>query len=265
MKILAVANQKGGVGKTTVAVHLAAGLSIAGHRVLLVDADHQASATQNLGVDSDPNRTLGVWLPGGQGDPMVVETRLRGLDVLPANVNLADDEWAAIRDGVDPQLIADHLRGARFANSYDWMIIDMPPSLAFWARVGFVTAHRVLVPLVPASFSISGFRQLSTRIDEVRFKRWNPSLRLLGVVLNLVDRRTTLGRYAADLLEGIVDPALLFREAISYSASVGNAQLQNLVVFEAYDRSAVAMQFAHVVEEVLERWPDNLRVAQVPS
>ena len=261
MNILGVANQKGGVGKTTMAVQVASGLALGGFRVLLVDLDHQASATQNFGVDINAGNHLGVWLPHNTGEPEIISTPIANLDVLPADVSLADEEWKAIEKGVDPRTIAQKLRGPTLADRYDWMILDMPPSLAFWAHVGFATAQRILVPLMPALFELTGFRQIVTRVNAIRFGPYrdqaialNPSLRFLGVVLNMVDRRAVMDRNGVELLDGVVPPELIFRTEIPRAQAIRTAQVAGLPVFSTHDRSSVAVAYANLVKEVVERW-----------
>lgn len=261
MNILAVANQKGGVGKSTIATNMAMALALTGARTLLVDADYQANSTAAFDITPEPSHTLSAWLPRYGSSPIIhPHERISTLAILPAFITMADDEWEAIEAHVDPLSLAVQLR-TTYAMDYDWMIIDCPPALAsFWARVALLAAHRILIPITPGPFPLIGFRQLFNRIDYIRHHALNPPLRVLGVVANMVDVRTMFGRDVRALLTSITPETMIFRTEIPVAASLVNAQGRGRTILDDDPQNRVAYTFVSLLEEVLDRWdkPNDL-------
>jgi len=190
---LAVANQKGGVGKTTTAVNVAAALAMRGFRVLLVDIDPQGSASTGVGVrpsDGEPTvyEALLNELPAGE---VLRRTCIDGLDVLPSNRDLV---------GADIELVGLDRRETRLKTAlegirdrYDVVIIDCPPSLSLLTLNALVAADGVIVPLQAEYYALEGLSSLLDTIGRVR-DRFNPNLQLEGLVITMFDRRNTLAR-----------------------------------------------------------------------
>ena len=253
MNILCVANQKGGVGKTTIAIHLAVGLSMAGFRTLLVDCDYQASASLGLRVEPEPTQTLAAWLPWHHAKPGIKQTHYEGLDVLPAFITMAWDEETAAQRQIDPIDIANKLQTV-YANDYDWMVLDAPPSIAsFWAKVAYVTAERVLIPITPGPFPLAGFRQLMNWIDTIRTRNINPHLRVIGIVENMVEAQTTYGKAIDELLHDMVSDDLIFATRIPKAAAIVNAQGVGETALES--SAKLGDVFYELTKEVLDKWP----------
>lgn len=255
MRILAIANQKGGVGKSTIATNLAMTIAHMGERVLLVDADYQANSTAGLKIAPDPSHTLSAWLPQNHSTPTVhAHDEQPNLAVLPAYITMADDEWEIDAKEFPPDRIASQLRST-YGADYDWMIIDCPPSLAsFWARASLLAAHRVLIPVTPGPFPLIGFRQLVNRIDQIRHHAWNPQLRILGVLLNMVDARNTFGREIRPLLETVAPKSLIMQTEIPMAAGLVNAQGRGRAILDDDPTNRAAYKFVELFKEVWTRW-----------
>ena len=194
-RILAVSNQKGGEGKTTTAVNLAASLAAAEHRVLLVDLDPQGNASSSLGYPrgSVERGSYDVILGEAAIDEVIMGSELPTLGVVPASADLAGAEIELV--GVDRResALADALRPLRDADRYDFVILDCPPSLGLLTLNALVAADRVLVPMQAKYFSLEGLSALTSTIDRVR-DAFNPDLGLEGIVFCMFDRRTKLAQ-----------------------------------------------------------------------
>lgn len=190
-KIIATANQKGGVGKTTTAVNLAACVADMGRRVLLVDVDPQGNATSGLGVNArDGGSVYDVLVDGLPAAQAVRVTRFKNLSVLASTIDLSGAEIELV--GVDGR--EKILRNAllRIKGEYDYIFIDSPPSLGLLTLNALTAADSVLVPIQCEYYALEGVGQLMNTLQLVR-KRLNPALDVEGVVLTMLDGRTNLG------------------------------------------------------------------------
>lgn len=195
-RIIAIANQKGGVGKTTTAINLAAALGEQGHRILVVDLDPQGNASTGLGIETDQRRltTFDLLLDQKSLAEVALPTSTPNLMVCPANADLSSADMELIANEKRSFLLRDALRGQGLEElGVDYVLIDCPPSLSLLTINALVAAHSVLVPLQSEFFALEGLSQLMLTVREVR-QSANPELRIEGVVLTMYDKRNNLSQ-----------------------------------------------------------------------
>lgn len=250
-RILALSNQKGGVGKTTTAINLAASLAAAGQRVLLVDVDPQGNATSGVGVDRNATQrgVYDVLLGYLDAEDAIVATDLAGLHLLPCTADLV---------GADVELVDQPHRERRLRRElqeiradYDWILIDCPPSLGLLTLNALVAADRVLIPLQAEYYAMEGLSQLLRTITAVR-RGLNPELRREGIVVTMYDRRNNLCREVALQAQELFGDEV-FRTVIPRNVRLGEAPSYGLPALQYAPRSSGTRAYLSLARELLHR------------
>jgi chromosome partitioning protein len=254
---VAVANQKGGVGKTTTCVNLGACLAERGEQVLIVDIDPQGNATSGLGIE---RRTLtqcvyDLLINGVEAGELLKETEVQGLWLLPATIRLAGGEVELATLPNRETRLKEGLK--HLVPSFDWILVDCPPSLGLLTINALTFAHAVLVPIQCEYYALEGLGQLMTTITMVR-SALNPRLELLGVLLTMFDPRTNLSQEVVKEVQRVFQEKV-FRSIIPRSVRLSEAPSYGkpITLYEGTSKGAQA--YRELAEEVLERVHDKAR------
>ena len=253
---LAIANQKGGVGKTTTAINLSTALTAIGRKVLLVDLDPQGNASTGLGIGREKRNLTSYDVMMGLADvnSAAVETTVPGMDIIPGSVDLSS---------VDVELISDRERMLRLKraisdnkDTYDYVLIDCPPSLNLLTLNALVASNSVLVPLQCEFFALEGLTQLLQTIREVR-KSLNSRLNIQGIVLTMYDKRNNLSDHVAkDVRETLGE--LVYKTVIPRNVRLSEAPSFSLPAL-IYDRtSSGSIAYQKLAAELLRKVEDPI-------
>ncbi len=249
-KIVAITNQKGGVGKTTTAINLGASLAANDLRVLLVDSDPQGNATTGLGIEKKPESLTfyDALLKGVPVTDTTVHTECDGLDILPADKNLV----AANLDLVDLPEREFRLRKALepVRNSYDYILIDCPPALDLLTLNALVAADSVLIPIQCEFFALEGISQLMDTVDRVK-QGFSHDLKIEGILLTMFDDRTNLTRQVSDDLKEFFSDEV-FTTVIPRSIRLAEAPSYGKPILIYDPRSRGAESYIRLAKEILE-------------
>ncbi len=251
MRIVAVANQKGGVGKTTTAVNLASGLSLLGYRTLLVDLDPQANATMTfVPLENIDQHIYDVLMSrNGTVDHIIQQSSLEKLDVVPARIGLAKlesqlmgeiDAYYRLKDRLHPVL-----------DRYDFIVIDTPPALGLLTVNALVASQWVLVPIQVSFYALEGTEDLLETISKVK-QHANPDLSIIGVVVTMVDRRTVMSRDVLEQVHSMFGP-LVFKTSISRSVRLEESPAYRECIHTYAPNSTSAREYKQLAQEVVQR------------
>ena len=254
MKIIAIANQKGGVGKTTTTINLGAALAEQGRRVLLVDLDPQGNTSTGLGIPSDARRITSYDLILGDGscEPLDIQIGSGQIWVIPANTDLASADIELHAHEKRSYLLHDALQAmALDGSNFDFVLIDCPPSLNLLTVNAMVAANAILVPLQAEFFALEGLSQLMMTIREVRAKA-NPGLRIEGVVLTMADMRNRLSQQVeVDVRATLGD--LVFQSVIPRNVRISEAPSFARTILDYDPQSRGSQAYRALAQEMLAR------------
>jgi len=249
-RILAITNQKGGVGKTTTAVNLAAGLASLGERVLLVDLDPQGNATMGSGIDKRQCQHTVYHVLLGQSDPATVRQRSSsGYDLLPANRDLAGAEVELVEGENREFRLKDAL--AALGGDYDYVLVDCPPALNLLTVNALAAAHAILIPMQCEYYALEGLSDLVNTIKKVK-SRLNPGIEIEGLLRAMYDPRNTLAQQVSEQLKGhfgskVYDTVIPRNVRLAEAPSHGQSGI-------AYDRNAKGAQaYMQLAREIVAR------------
>lgn len=250
-RIIAIANQKGGVGKTTTSINLSACIAEAGKKILVIDLDPQGNTTSGLGVDKSEleNTVYELMLDECTVKQSVHKTSIENLDLIPSNVNLAGAEIELL--GInDKEYI---LKGAidYIRDDYEYVIIDCPPSLNMLTVNAMTTADTILVPIQCEYYALEGISQLIHTIDLVQ-ERLNPALKMEGVVFTMYDGRTNLSNEVVDNVRTNLNTTI-YKTIIPRNVRLAEAPSHGLPINLYDNKSAGAESYRLLAKEVIDR------------
>ncbi len=250
-QIICIANQKGGVGKTTTAVNLAAALALSKKRTLLVDCDPQANATTGMGIDKNAlEQSLYHGLIGeADGKSLLADCDIEGLKVIPARVELIGFEVEMMSEPAREQVLKQLLAGMEA--DFDYIILDCPPSLSLLTLNAMTAARSLLIPLQCEFFALEGLGQL-LRTHELITGSFNPDLTVEGILLTMFDQRTRLSQQVAEEARSFFEGReRVFRTMIPRNVRLGEAPSYGKPI-ALYDPSSVgAVRYMALAEEII--------------
>lgn len=250
-KIIAFSNQKGGIGKTTSAVNVAAAVAKSGKKVLLIDLDPQGNATSGVGVSKKGSHKTSYDLLVGEDAAleMVMETNFENLWVVPTNIGLAGAEYELVNVQKRESVLRNRL--AELKDQFDYIMIDCPPSLGILTVCALTASDGVVIPMVCEYYALEGLSQLMLTIRQVK-KRYNPNLEITGILMTMYDKRLNLTAQVRAELEKYYSDKL-FETTIVRNVRLSEAPSFGMPIIYYDKASKGAVAYTAVAEELMNR------------
>ena len=253
MRIVALANQKGGVGKTTTAVNLGAALAELGHRILLIDLDPQANATSSFGLQGTDGTSLYDPLLGGASiTEKILPTRRDGLFIVPADIDLAGAEVEIARMPNHLTRLAETIKPLQADETFDFVLLDCPPSLGILMSNALAAADELLTPIQCEYFALEGLVKIVRLVEQVRDSGANDRLEIGGIVMTMFDSRTNLSaQVVADVREHFAER--VYQTVIPRSVRLSEAPSFGKSILEYDPNGAAATAYRALAGEFIRR------------
>ena len=248
-RIIAISNQKGGVGKTTTTINIGTSLAKLGKKVLLVDLDPQGNCTRALGIDKFNKSISDVLASDSNIKRVIKKTVMNGCDVIPSDLSLALIDSSKLNNPEPHFILRNALKDIE--GKYDFILIDCPPSLGFLNKNALAAAHKVLIPVQCEFFALEGVTQILATIRNIK-NEWNPQIEILGFIISMYDSRNRLSvEIASELRSQFKD--YVFVTVIPRNISIPESQAKGIPTLLFRPNSVGSVMYIQAARELLDR------------